>query len=343
MKHLKKLISSILIVAFVLVISPYAFSASICEDGNHKYNIKSIIPATSDHDGEIIYICSKCELTYTKILLASSKKEWEIVSPATCTKSGLVKHYISPNKTDNTSSNFENSELITIPPKGHSYSVEVFDSTCTKAGYKKFHCSDCSDTFTEIEPALGHTYIQIEKDGETISECQRCGDIYKDGLPAATVPSENPVEDPNNSNNHEHSYRVFKRTDPTCETEGTISYKCKACGDSYEEQIEPLGHNYGDFEVIREPSFTHHGLIRKTCKNDITHTLTEKTPRVISFKITTTVLLTTYVNLAVIVVFFIIIWSDIHVILWDSRIRRKMKEQIILERRILLKKLNKRK
>lgn len=320
-----------------MVVSPHAFAANVCENGNHNYTIKSIKPATSDSDGQIVYICSKCELTYTKVLLASSKKEWEIVYPPTCTASGLVKHHFSANNNESAS---KESELITIPQKGHSYSVEILDSTCTKKGYKKFYCNDCGDTFTETEPALGHSYVDVKKDGVTVSECQRCGDIYQDGV-TANAPLDAPDETVPDTSAHVHSYRVYKRVDPTCEEEGSITYKCKACSDSYTEVVSPTGHNYGDFEVVRNPSFTHQGLLKKTCKNDKTHIITEKTARVISFKVTPAVVVTASINLIVIIVFAVIIFSDIYVVIWDSNKRKKLKIKILEERKILLKKLHK--
>ena len=65
-------------------------------------------------------------------------------------------------------------------------------------------------------------------------------------------------------NTHEHYYEK-QYIDPTCTESGTIVYTCE-CGDSYTETVsEPLGHEYGDWEVIQNPTMTLEGTKQQIC------------------------------------------------------------------------------
>lgn len=65
-------------------------------------------------------------------------------------------------------------------------------------------------------------------------------------------------------NTHEHYYEK-QYIDPTCTESGTIVYTCE-CGDSYTETVsEPLGHEYGDWEVIQNPTMYSEGTKEQKC------------------------------------------------------------------------------
>ena len=46
------------------------------------------------------------------------------------------------------------------------------EPTCTQSGYIKYTCTTCTETRTEILPALGHQPI-VDRDGNRV--CARCG------------------------------------------------------------------------------------------------------------------------------------------------------------------------
>lgn len=52
---------------------------------------------------------------------------------------------------------------------------------------------------------------------------------------------------------HEHSYAVVSETPATCTEEGSRTYRCEGCGDSYTEPIAALGH---DYEVTSQKAAT---------------------------------------------------------------------------------------
>ena len=53
-------------------------------------------------------------------------------------------------------------------------------------------------------------------------------------------------------NDHRHQYTTLNRTNPTCDTDGSVTYHCSGCGDTYERVLYATGHverinsNYND-------------------------------------------------------------------------------------------------
>ncbi len=67
---------------------------------------------------------------------------------------------------------------------------------------------------------------------------------------------------------HEHVYVDEITKEPTCTEDGVTTYTC-SCGDSYEEPITKLGHNYdSEFTVDVEPTTSSTGSKSRHCLND---------------------------------------------------------------------------
>ena len=62
---------------------------------------------------------------------------------------------------------------------------------------------------------------------------------------------------------HEHSYEKTAETAPTCTEDGSITYTCTECGDSYTETVPATGHNYTS--VVTAPTCTEDGYTTYTC------------------------------------------------------------------------------
>ena len=63
---------------------------------------------------------------------------------------------------------------------------------------------------------------------------------------------------------HEHYYEK-QYIDPTCIESGIIVYTCE-CSDTYTETVsEPLGHLYGDWEIINPSTMTLEGTKEQKC------------------------------------------------------------------------------
>ena len=55
-------------------------------------------------------------------------------------------------------------------------------------------------------------------------------------------------------------------SDPTCEEQGFTAHTCAMCGYTYTDSwVEPIGHNWGEWEIVKEPTDTDAGLQQRTC------------------------------------------------------------------------------
>ncbi len=65
--------------------------------------------------------------------------------------------------------------------------------------------------------------------------------------------------------NHEHSYEKTGETAPTCTEDGSITYICTDCGDTYTETVPATNHSY--IAAVTEPTCTEAGYTTHTCEN----------------------------------------------------------------------------
>lgn len=82
----------------------------------------------------------------------------------------------------------------------------------------------------------------------------------------------------------QHTYETSVTPASCTDPEITI-YTCKYCGDSYEEvTAEPLGHNYGEWEIATKASIEQPGVKAKICQNNPSHILTATIPAMTASK-----------------------------------------------------------
>ena len=62
---------------------------------------------------------------------------------------------------------------------------------------------------------------------------------------------------------HEHSYEKTAESAPTCTEDGSITYTCTECGDSYTETVPATGHSYTS--AVTAPTCTKNGYTTYTC------------------------------------------------------------------------------
>lgn len=62
---------------------------------------------------------------------------------------------------------------------------------------------------------------------------------------------------------HQHDYQLSV-AEPTCTETGSKTYTC-ACGDAYTETVDALGHIWGEWVVLKEPTYTEWGEEGCTC------------------------------------------------------------------------------
>ena len=102
----------------------------------------------------------------------------------------------------------------------HEYTTTVTEPDCINQGYTTYTCA-CGHSYNENIDALGHSYDN--------GVCIRCGHF--------------------NFELHAHEYTTTV-TEPDCINQGYTTYTC-ACGHSYNENIDALGHSYDNGECTR--------------------------------------------------------------------------------------------
>lgn len=143
----------------------------------------------------------------------------------------------------------------------HTYSSTVTSPTCTADGFTTYTCSCGYSYNSNPTPALGHTWGEwvVDKEptttetGSRSRKCTVCGETETeelDILPPATE--------------HIHNYRAEVHQ-PSCTEAGYTVYTCD-CGNSYTaDQVDPLGHTWGEWIVDVQPTQTEPGSRHRVC------------------------------------------------------------------------------
>ena len=147
------------------------------------------------------------------------------------------------------------------------------EATCTEPGLMQDICPYHPDyVWSEEEiPALGHdmgewTIVReatYEEEGLKVRDCSR-GDLHEEEVipklekePEDEPSSEEPV--------HEHTFGDWTETTaPTCTKTGEATRVCD-CGETETKVIDSLGHNLGDWTIVREATYDEEGLERREC------------------------------------------------------------------------------
>ena len=220
----------------------------------HNYQDTEIVP-DCENSGYIIHTCTVCGDSYVDNrvdALGHDYKLTEDVAP-TCIADGK-KVYVCSSCGD--------SYTETLPATGkHTYEygcdedcnvcgyiredahdyifMGTMEPTCGEDGADGYKCWDCGKIKYVIIPATGnHTYS-----GVCDTDCNKCGLVRE------------PVEP--------HNYILTDKVDPTCVTDGTRTYTCSGCGDSYTDIDTAPGHEYDI--VVTAPDCENGGYTTHTC------------------------------------------------------------------------------
>ena len=130
-----------------------------------------------------------------------------------------------------------------IPATGHDYKGVVTDPTCSDFGFTTYTCENCGDSFVgDHVAAAGH------KDEDADYYC----DVCEEDLCT------------------EHTEETVAGKEATCtETGLTEGKKCSVCERTLLEQevIPAKGHDWGNWERIKDPTTEEEGLKERYCKN----------------------------------------------------------------------------
>ena len=141
----------------------------------------------------------------------------------------------------------------------HEYDKVVTDPTCTEKGYTTYTCKKCGDSYTgDYTEPLGHEFGEWETVKEATEDeaglekrsCKRCGEEETREIPRKE---------------HEHVYTETV-TAPTCTEKGYTTFTCK-CGNSYVGNFtDALGHDFDEWETVKEATEDEAGLEKRSCK-----------------------------------------------------------------------------
>ena len=155
-----------------------------------------------------------------------------------------------------------NDALVTdiISYHTHKYDQqEVVKPTCTTSGYTLHTCSACGNTYkTDSKAALGHTEVVTAGKEATCTEsgisegitCSVCGLVIK---AQTTIPAKG----------HDYTEKITRKA--TCETEGTATYTCSVCGDTYDDVIKATGHDFSISKVTKAATCVDDGVKTLYC------------------------------------------------------------------------------
>lgn len=139
----------------------------------------------------------------------------------------------------------------------HDYVQFCKEPTCDKDGFLWTECRYCGHTTSyDVIPALGHTFDEwivltaptCTREGLEVSNCLVCGHQQ-----SAPIPSLG------------HGYEGDVKPS-TCTAGGYTRYNCRSCSSYYiSDYTAPLGHQYDDGVLIKEPTETAMGRVRFTC------------------------------------------------------------------------------
>lgn len=251
----------------------------------HNYLVEQINP-TCEKDGSVNYTCDRCGDTYSTVIKTQGHSYYKEITYPTCEDEGIISHVCNV-----CGHSYEESRT---PALGHKYISEIINPTCSAKGYTKHTCERCGDAYNDsYVNELSHEYTIIKeedptcmKDGYMTFKCKYCDDQYTETITHKGHDFETKVVDPKcnvegytlfsckNCDFSEqrnfvpaltHNYHSEVTLAPTCENEGTLTYTCEYCGDSYTEVIPETGHSYK--ATVKNATCTEKGYTLYECEN----------------------------------------------------------------------------
>lgn len=272
---------------------------SVCK-GNHNLVMTGEGPATCETMGYTGYYCTNpgCIYRYRDYNKAPLGHNYdytngEIIQSQDCTRPEITRYRCTRCK--------DPKDVETKPSLGgHKWQAGdiIKEPTCTTNGEQQYTCTVCHQTKTESVKATGHNWeIKITKDATCTSNgtyrrtCKTCGYFENHTIQAtghkpeirnkkeATCSTTGYTGDTYCSvcNKKLSSGKTIAKTShtwvkqdnipATCEKGELEVEKCSVCGETKETEIsDPLGHDYGEWVVIKKPTCTKYGLNKRYCK-----------------------------------------------------------------------------
>ena len=205
--------------------------------------------------------CSVChEILSQPTEISALGHNWDggvVTKPSTCTEAG-VKTY--------TCDRCKETRTDPVPATGHTeVKDQAVEATCTEPGRTEgSHCSVCQTVIAapQVIPAKGHTEVKDPAVEATCTEpgrtegshCSVCGTVIVESQTIAALG---------------HKETDVAAKEPTCTEPGyTAGTYCTVCETytSGHEVREPLGHDWDEGKVTKEPSCSESGEMTYTCE-----------------------------------------------------------------------------
>ena len=206
--------------------------------------------ATCTEAGSKSKHCSRCDAKTEVTAIPAKGHTWDagtVTKPATCIEKGVKTFACTVAGCDGTKT-----EDIAINPNNHTFDTKwTYDDTC------HWHAATCEheeETADKAEHTFGDwvTVTEATEDAEGLKErsCV-CGYKETDKLEKLT---------------HTHVKDKGTRVEPTCEKNGSITYKCTKCDEVMDVvELAATGHKWDAGTVTKEPTETTEGEKTYTC------------------------------------------------------------------------------
>lgn len=225
---------------------------------NYDYTNGEIILSQDCTHPEITrYRCTRCKDpkdVETKPSLGGHKwKAGDITKEPTCTVNGEQQY---------TCTVCNQTKTEPVKATGHDWQINKILSaaTCTSNGIARYICKTCGYGENHTITATGHKPEIRNKKEATCSSTGYTGDTYCSVCNKKLSSGETIAK-------KEHTWVKQDNIPATCEKGGMEVEKCSVCGETKETQIsDPLGHDYGEWKVTKEPTCTKYGTKKRICK-----------------------------------------------------------------------------
>lgn len=275
-------------------------------NGNHDLNMDapSHSGARCGIKGYNGYKCKNCNYVYREWIPAL-EHIWDngtVTQKQDCTHSEITTYKCTRKDVWGTNGTCDGMKEVETKPSlgGHKWQPgEITKSpTCTTTGEQQYTCTVCNQTKTEPVKATGHNWdIKITKEATCTSNgsyrrtCKTCGYLENHTIQAtghkpeirnkkeATCSTTGYTGDTYCSvcNKKLSSGQTIAKTShiwvkqdnipATCEKGELEVEKCSICGETKETQIsDPLGHDYGEWKITKDPTCTKYGVKKRYCK-----------------------------------------------------------------------------
>ena len=203
------------------------------------------------------YLCTRCKDAKeieTKPSLGGHKwQPGEITKAPTCTTAGEQQY---------TCTICNQTKTEPVKATGHDWQINKILSaaTCTSNGIARYICKTCGYGENHTITATGHKPEIRNKKEATCSSTGYTGDTYCSVCNKKLSSGETIAK-------KEHTWVKQDNIPATCEKGEMEVEKCSVCGETKETQIsDPLGHDYGEWKVTKEPTCTKYGTKKRICK-----------------------------------------------------------------------------